>query len=358
MRYVLEANTSSPMSAAAYPWVRRAAEPLPGTKPLTEQLFAGIDIGGTKISVLIADPNGKILGRARKKSKPERGFDVVMDRTAACLADACDEINVTPRNLTAVGVGAPSPILPDGTAIAATNMGWKNVPLVRALTERLERPVFAENDCNAGTLGEYSFSSKKRRGTLVGLFMGTGLGGGLVLNGQLVTGDNSMAAEIGHMTVQIDGRPCGCGKRGCLEAYASKTGMGYAFKEAILLEKKKSILPSLMEDAGYDNVRSSLLKRAWDEKDQVARETLAQAAYFLGLGAGNLITLLAPTTVVLGGGVFEALGKELLPLVQKAAGQHTFPKASFKDTNIELARLGDDAVALGAVAYARSRLAG
>jgi glucokinase len=323
---------------------------------LTEQLFAGVDIGGTKISVLITDGGGRAVGRAKKKSKPEKGFRGVMDRAAQTVAEACDAAGVDVGSIKAAGVGAPSPILPNGTAINATNMGWKNVPLAEALRERLKMPVFAENDCNAGTFGEYALGKRQRKGTLIGLFMGTGLGGGLVMNGKLVTGDNSMAAEIGHMTVNVDGRPCGCGKRGCLEAYASKTGMAYAFKEAILLEKRESILPKLMEDAGYDNVRSSLLKRAWDEGDAVVREALAQAARYLGVAAGNLITLLGPETIVFGGGVFDALGKELLPLVKASTKEHAFPPQSLADTSLELAQLGDDAVALGAMAYARSRL--
>ena len=324
---------------------------------MTEQLFAGIDIGGTKISVLITDGGGRVLGRAKKKSKPERGFRGVMDRAASTVAEACDAAGISIDDLKAAGVGAPSPILPDGTAIHATNMGWRNVPLTTSLAERLSMPVYAENDCNAGTFGEYTLGKKQRHGTLVGLFMGTGLGGGVVIDGKLITGDNSMAAEIGHMTINVDGRPCACGKRGCLEAYASKTGLAYSFKEAILLQRRESILPKLMEDAGYDNVRSSLLKRAWDEKDDVVREALRQAARYLGVAAGNLITLLGPETIVFGGGVFDALGKELLPLVKESTREHAFPPESLEDTSLELARLGDDAVALGAMAYARAQLA-
>lgn len=324
--------------------------------PLAEELFAGIDIGGTKIAVVVTDGQGKVLGRGRKKSKPERGFRGVMERVATCVEEACDDANVSLSSVRAAGVGAPSPILPDGTAVAATNMGWKDVPLAKTLAARLDMPVFAENDCNAGTFGEYVLAPKKRTGTLVGLFMGTGLGGGLVMDGRLITGDNLMAAEMGHMTVQVDGRPCGCGKRGCLEAYASKTGMAYAFKEAILLQRRPSVLPKLLEEPGFDNVRSSILKRAWEERDAVVRETLGQAARFLGVAAGNLITLLGPRTIVFGGGVFDALGRELLPLVRKAAAEHAFPRESFGSTSLELTVLGDDTVALGAMAYARARL--
>lgn len=323
---------------------------------MAEPLFAGIDIGGTKISVVVATKEGKVLGRGRRKSRPERGFSGMMDRVVETLEEACQSASVERTTLTAAGVGAPSPILPDGTAVSAVNLGWRKAPLKKALEERLSLPVFAENDCNVGTFGEYVWGKKRKDSTLVGLFMGTGLGGGVVMGGRIVSGDNFLAGEIGHMTVQPQGRPCGCGKRGCLEAYASKTGLAYDFKEAILLEKKASILPSLLDDEGYDNVKSSILKKAWDEGDAVVQAALKQAARFLGMAAGNLVTLLGPRALVLGGGVFEALGKELLPLVRKEAAEHAFPRASLDDTSIELSSLGDDAVALGAVAYARLHL--
>jgi len=315
-------------------------------------LFAGIDIGGTKISVVIASDDGRVLGRSRRKSKPERGFDGVMARVVETVDEACADAGVARATLTAAGVGAPSPILPDGTAVSAVNMGWTNVPLGQALRERLGMPTFAENDCNVGTYGEYAFAKPRRRGTLVGLFMGTGLGGGIVLNGTILRGDNALAGEVGHMTVVPDGRPCVCGKRGCLEAYSSKTGLAYEFKEAIVLQRKPSVLPSMLDEGGLDNVKSSILRRAWEEKDEVTRVALRRAARYLGIGAGNLITLLAPTTVVLGGGVMDALGEQLLPLIRESASEHAFPSASFRSASIELAALGDDAVALGAVAYA------
>lgn len=323
---------------------------------MASRLFAGIDIGGTKISVVISDEDGRVLGRGRRKSKPERGFDGVMARVAETVEQACLEAGVARTSLEAAGVGAPSPILPDGTALSAVNMGWSNVPLTQSLRERLGVPTFAENDCNVGAFGEYAFAKPRRKGTLIGLFMGTGLGGGVVQGGNILRGDNSLAGEIGHMTMVPDGRPCGCGKRGCLEAYSSKTGLAYEFKQAIVLERRPSILPSLVDEGGLDNIRSSVLRRAWDDKDEVTRVALKRAARYLGIGAGNLITLFAPTTIVLGGGVMEALGSELLPLVRESAQEHAFPSASFRAASIELAALGDDAVALGAVAYAKSCL--
>ncbi len=323
---------------------------------MSEDLYVGIDIGGTKISALITNTSGKVLGRAKKKSRAEKGPDAVLKRAAETAKEACTVAGGVWSSVRVVGVGAPSPILPDGTAVAAPNMGWQNLPLTKKLAALLDKPVFAENDCNAGTYGEYAVGGHSKAGTLVGMFMGTGLGGGIIKDGVLLTGENNMAAEVGHMTIQVGGRPCGCGKRGCAEAYASKRGMGYAFKQAIVLDRRPSILAELIEDDGFDNVRSSLLKRGWQAEDAVVRETLVSAASYLGVAIGNMITLLGPDVVVLGGGVIDALGDELLPVIREHAQLHSFPTRSAEDTRLELATLGDDAVALGAMAYGRSRL--
>ena len=321
---------------------------------LAEKYFAGIDIGGTKISVLITDENARILGRSKKKSKAEKGGEQVLERAAEMVDHACSEAGLSVDRLSAIGVGAPSPILPDGTAVQAAKMGWKNLPLTRLLEKKLKRPVFAENDCNIGTYGEYELGGHSSARTLIGLFVGTGLGGGLIKDGRMLPGENNMAAEFGHMTVEVDGRLCGCGKRGCVEAYASKKGMRYAFQKAILLEQRASVMTELLE-GNFDGLRSSILRKGWELKDEVTVEVLTETARYLGVLIGNMITMLAPNVVVLGGGVMDALGKELLPLIKKSTAEHSFPKASYKDTSVELATLGDDAVALGAMEYARAR---
>lgn len=316
--------------------------------------FAGVDIGGTKLHAIITDDKGKILARARMKSRSDTGFEAVMDRVKSLVYKTCDEASITHKKLRAIGVGAPSAILPNGIAVNAPNMGWKNVPLTRTLEKSLKRPVFALNDCEAGTLGEYQFGAGKKARTLVGLFMGTGLGGGIVLRGKLLNGENSLAGELGHMVVETEGRECGCGGRGCLEAYASKLGMGHFIRRQVETEGKKSALEALCA-GDYDNIRSGLLAKAYAEGDAVTIAALHQAADYLGLGVGNMITLLGPDTIVLGGGVMEALGKELLPRVKKKAAAVTFPRRSAADTKIRQARLGDDAAALGAVAWAMAR---
>ncbi|OGQ91095.1 MAG: hypothetical protein A2289_05115 [Deltaproteobacteria bacterium RIFOXYA12_FULL_58_15] len=318
-------------------------------------LFGGVDIGATKLHAVIATADGKVLARARKKSKGKKGFDVVMQRVAAVLEKACSEANVAIGDLEAVGVGAPSPIRPDGTAVNATNLGWSDAALAASLMKCIPRPVVAENDCNLGTLGEFVYGVGQGSQSLVGLFVGTGLGGGIVLGGEMVRGPHHLAAEVGHMIIEAKGRKCGCGHIGCLEAYASKTGMGNRLRTEI---EKNGRFSLLQEEEGLDlrNVRSGILARVYAAGDEVVREAVGEVAWYLGLGVANLITLLGPEVIVLGGGVLEALGEEMLESIRKSAKAATFPEVAFGDVKLVLSELGDDAVALGAIAYARSQL--
>ncbi len=320
---------------------------------MATKLYAGVDVGGTKIAVVIADTKGRVLGRAKRKSRAERGFEAVMKRVGKTVREACEDADVPLDALRAVGAGVPSPVR-DGVAVAAPNMGWADVPLVSALRAELGRPVFAENDCNAGALGEHALGAGRGAESLVALFVGTGLGGGFVHRGELVAGVNGLAGEWGHVKVVVDGRACGCGGHGCLEAYASKAGMSRRLHAEIVEAGRPSLLTELT-GGEYSKVRGGQLAQAWRAGDEVARETLLEAARFLGVGVANLVTSLGPDVVVLGGGVFEALGEALLPTVRAAAAAHTHPPRSFADTSVVLAGLGDDAVALGAVVVARAR---
>ncbi|MBW2457525.1 MAG: ROK family protein [Deltaproteobacteria bacterium] len=316
----------------------------------TDQLFLGIDIGGTKLHAVVADRRGHVLGRARKKVGKDKRFDAVIQRVDEVARTACARASIELQDVATVGVGAPSPVLADGTAVCAPNLGWSNVPVGPVIGRMVERPCRVANDCDAGTLAETVFGAARGARSAVGLFMGTGLGGGIVVDGKMVCGDHHLAAEVGHMVVVRDGRRCGCGHNGCLEAYASKTGMAArivaaakAGRASPLTQRREGKLPKL---------RAKLLARAYQDRDELAVEVIDEAAEFLGLGVGNLMTLLGPSVVVLGGGVMEAMGELLLDRVRAAAQAVTFPEAAFEHTRIELAALGDDVVALGAVALA------
>lgn len=323
-------------------------------KKKNNRLFGGIDVGGTKILAMVVDENGNIISAAKRKTKAETGFKSVCDRAVQAMQEAADLENIPFRELTAIGVSVPVPVLPDGTTPGASNLiGWKGAPLIRTMESLTGRPCFGENDCNAGTYGEYMYGAGKDAKTLIGFFVGTGLGGGIVFHNQLIVGENRMAAELGHIVVQEGGRVCGCGHKGCLEAYASKTGMARRIAWEILMEGRKSILSDSVSDNRYATIKSSVLQEAYRKNDAVAVEALDELAHYLGVGIASYITIFGPDHIVIGGGVFEALGKELLPKVREAARRRVFPEASFKDTKITLSQLGDYAVGLGTVAYAK-----
>lgn len=316
--------------------------------------YGGIDIGGTKAHAIVAEADGQILGRARMRLRGERDLDAVVERARECLKKACRRAGLRLADLDAIGIGAPSAITADGIAVNAPNLGWRDVPIVRRFAQRLERPVSVDNDCNAAALGEYVFGAGRGARTLVAMMVGTGLGGGIVHRGEVLAGTNNLAAEMGHVIVVPGGRVCGCGRSGCLEAYASKTGMTASIRRAIEQEGRTSSLTAGGE-IDLANLRAGQLAEAFAAGDPLTRETLIEAARYLGLGIGNIITILGPDRIVLGGGVLEKLGKELIDDVRAAARDATFPPASFFDTEMVLSTLGDDAVALGAVVMASRR---
>ncbi|MFH1811234.1 MAG: ROK family protein [Pseudomonadota bacterium] len=319
------------------------------------RLWAGIDIGATKIHIVVADGQGQILGRARKKTRSERGVDAVLERVERCLDEACDLASVSRPALAGVGLGAPSPVAADGTVVNAPNMGWRKLPLARILRARWHQPVCVENDCNLGTLGEYEFGAGRGATTLVGLFVGTGLGGGVIDRHEMMRGHNRMAAEVGHMVVEAHGRRCGCGRVGCLEAYASKAGIAGRLRELQISPEPTPLLDDLDPDE-LSSLNSSVIARAYRAGDAAMRIAVDEAAWYLGVGVASLIALLGPDHIVVGGGVVEALGDSYLAKVRASARVATFPAEAFAGVHIVRSQLGDDAVALGAVAHARREL--
>jgi len=313
--------------------------------------LGGIDIGGTKVHAIVAKANGRILGRARKRLNGNRDLDNVVARARDCLRSACRRAALELSDLTAVGIGAPSGITPDGIAVNAPNLGWHDVPVVRSFSEHLRLPVTVDNDCNAAALGEYVLGAGRGARTLVAMMVGTGLGGGIIHRGEMLAGTNSLAAELGHVIIVPGGRTCCCGRAGCLEAYASKNGLAASIRHAVEVEGRTSMLaPEGVVEIKH--LRSGHLAEAYHAGDEVTREAIGDAARHLGLGIANLITILGPDRFVLGGGVLEKLGEQMIGEIREAAREWTFPPSSYDDTKIVLSTLGDDAVALGCVVMA------
>ncbi len=323
----------------------------------TNDLVVGVDLGGTKILAAVVTADGKIMGQAKRKTKPETGTESVIERIVKTVDDALASAKTLRSEVRAVGIGAPGPIDPDtGTVLMAPNLnGWENVPLAKTLSEQLGVPVFLDNDVNVGTLGEFVYGAGRGAKDVIGVFVGTGIGGGLIIGGQLRSGARHAAGEIGHMIVLAEGPYCGCGNRGCIEALASRTAIVNSLRMA-MQSGRKTTLTEALAGGGVERLSSGVLAQAWKSNDTLTVEVLTRVQYYLGLHLASLVNFLDPELIVLGGGVIEALGEDFLQPIRRAAYQHFTQRRDASQVKIVLSQLGDNAGILGAAVAARLHL--
>jgi glucokinase len=320
-----------------------------------EDYVVGVDMGGTKILAAVIDSNGQIVSRLKVMTKAERGADDVIDRIASCISKSIEQAKLQQSRIRAIGVGAPGVVDPvSGKVIFAPNLGWSNIALKGALENLLEIPVFVDNDVNLGTLGEQMLGAGRKAENLVGIFVGTGIGGGIILNGKLFYGANCTAGEIGHVILKPGGPKCSCGNRGCLEALASRTAISRQIRKAITQQGKKSVLPEL-NGGNLDLVRSGALAKAVEKGDKVTTKAIQRAQHYLGIGVATVIGFVNPQVVVLGGGLIEAMGEDFVNGVYNVAAKLALPNA-MNGVEVVGAMLGDDAGAVGASVLARQNL--
>ena len=314
----------------------------------------GVDMGGTKILSAVIDAEGNILGTAKVSTKAGRGAGAVIDRIADSIRSAIKESGVAAESIQAVGIGAPGPLDPaTGVVIFAPNLGWRDVPLKAELEARLGFSTFVDNDVNVGTLGEHVFGAGRGIQNVVGIFVGTGIGGGIILQGELFHGASKTAGEIGHIIVKAGGPRCGCGTRGCLEAIASRTAMTKQFRKAILKKGKESVLSELT-DNNLRAIRSGVLAKAIRLNDPLTLKVFKKVTKYLGIGIGSIVNFLNPEMIVLGGGVVEALDDTFLDAIRAATKKYSLPN-TLDGVQIVRAELGDNSGILGAAALARQR---
>jgi glucokinase len=279
----------------------------------------------------------------------------VIDRIAQTVTDALSAAGLSLDQIAAVGVGAPSPIDSDGgVVIHAPNLaGWRDLPLGRLLGDVLGKPVLVENDVNAGTLGEFTLGAGRGSQDMMGVFLGTGIGGGIILGGRLRAGPRNAAGEIGHMVVAAGGPYCGCGRQGCVEAVASRTAIERDLRAAIAAGRK-NLLP-LPRGTRPVQFTSTVVSRAFADGCPLTREIIGRAQWYLGLHAASIINLLDPQMLVYGGGLVHSMGEELLAPIRSVAHQHLI-RQDGPPVDIVAAQLGDDAGALGAAVFAQQSL--
>ena len=312
----------------------------------------GFDLGGTKMMAVVFDEDGKALARRRRKTKALLGVGPGLDRIRQTIADALEEAEIDPGQLVGIGIGAPGPLDPErGVLLDLPNLGWKNVKLAKEMEGFFGCPVAVINDVDAGTYGEYRFGAGKGKRCVLGVFPGTGIGGGCVYDGTIIRGKSISAMEIGHLCVQPNGALCGCGRKGCLETVASRL----AIAQACVAAAYRGEAPYLQERTGMDlsKVRSGVLADAVANGDHVIESIVRDAAAWLGIGIASVVNLLAPDAVVLGGGLVEAMPELYLGAVEDSARAHVMPSFE-KAFEVAVAKLGDDSTVCGAAAWARN----
>ncbi|UCE59023.1 MAG: ROK family protein [Phycisphaerales bacterium] len=316
---------------------------------MAQSVAIGIDLGGTNLKVAAVDGNGRIVAQHARPVNAERGPDVVVTDIAQVVGDTLSGLTLTRSNVVGVGVGTPGPLnISAGRVIKAANLpGWKDVPLRDLLADSLSLPVSLDNDGNAAAYGEYWAGAGRGTENLVMLTLGTGVGAGVILDGQFLHGYFDNAGELGHMIVETNGVQCSCGQRGCLEQYASAAGVARRVVAAIKNGEDCALTGQVESGLSID---ASDVARCAGKSDAVCLRIWDEACLYLAIACINIQHAYNPARIVLGGGMSNA-GSFLLERVKKFIQQH---KWSLHDDipDVALATLGYDAGVIGAAGLA------
>jgi glucokinase len=308
----------------------------------------GFDLGGTKMLAAVLDGKNTILGKSKARTGTGDN-ETMITQIVSVIREAIEDAgNPT---ITALGIAVPGPIdISRGMILEPPNLSLRNAPVAAMLEKELKFPVILENDVNAGLWGEYVAGCAKGKTHVIGLFPGTGIGGGIIVNGALYRGKMGSAGEVGHMIIQRDGPLCGCGNFGCLEAVASKTAI--ARNLAVLAQNGRS---PVLVDAGATDIRqvkSGLIAKALKAGDPGVAQVIDQAATFLGIGMANLVNIFDPELIVLGGGLVEKLGDSYVKTAE-AAMRNLAMAGIVQAVEVRQAKLSDYAAVIGAADLAR-----
>lgn len=317
---------------------------------MEKKWLVGVDLGGTTIKMAFISQDGEILHSWEiPTNKSEKGIHIPAS-IAKSIDEKLTEVKQTKDRLIGIGIGAPGPVnKEDGSLEVAVNLGWENFPLQKILERETSLPVTVENDANVAALGEMWKGAGNRAKNLLCVTLGTGVGGGIIVNGEIVHGANGAGGEIGHITsVPVGGAPCNCGKKGCLETVASATGI----VRLALEEFSSSVENSRLREV--EEITAKLVFDAAKAGDPLAQRVLEQVIFHLGLALANLANGLNPEKIVIGGGVSKA-GDALLQPLKSAFIPFAFPRVA-QGVEIALATLGNQAGVIGAAWLAKQKL--
>jgi glucokinase len=320
----------------------------------------GIDLGGTKVLAGVVDPKtGRVLSAAKKRSRAEHGPTDLVERLEEAAQKALDDSGVKPSDVTRVGIGVAGQIdRKKGVVLSAPNLAnMTNMPLAEMVGKKLKRSVSLYNDVEAAAAGEAAFGAGKGKKDFVVIFVGTGIGGAIYRNGRPYTGSTDTAGELGHTVVDVNGRVCGCGGLGHLEAYASRTAIVRTILASMHLGRKTVLSDIATEinpsDPGGSGIRSGAIAKALEANDALVQESLLMAADYLAAGLISVINFYNPPVIVLGGGLIEAVDFFFTTAAVRARnGALSVPR---KDVQIIKAGLGDYSGIVGSAVMASKR---
>lgn len=316
--------------------------------------WLGFDLGGTKMLGAVYDPDMKELAQKRKKTRAHEGAESGIARIIKLIGEVLEKADTKPEQIAGIGVGVPGPLdLNEGIVREAPNLGWKDVPLTKLLTEEFGCPVVIANDVDLGVYGEYVAGAAKGARNVVGVFPGTGIGGGCVYEGSILRGKTMSCMEVGHIPLFPDGPMCGCGLRGCLESVASRLAVSALAAAAA----HRGQAPYLHKESktAVSSIGSGMLKSAIEAGDKAVEEILRTAGDHIGRGVATIVHLMAPDVFVLGGGLVEAMPELIRETVEESARRRTL--SSMRNTfEVVTAKLGDDAAITGAAAWVRKQV--
>ena len=308
--------------------------------------YIGVDLGGTNIAAGIVDEKGNLLKKASIPTGAEREADEVIKDMAGLCRKLIDEQGITVDDVEYAGVATPGTADHDnGIVVYANNLRFLNYPLADKLKEFLGvKKVLIENDANAAAKGEAACGAAKGYANSVMITLGTGLGGGIIIDNKIYSGFNYAGAELGHMVIEVDGLPCSCGRKGCWEAYSSATGL-INMTKVKLAETKDTVMHEMVAHDGKVSGRTAF--DAMRKGDKAAKEVVDKYIYYLAMGIVNIINIFQPEVLVIGGGICNEkhyLTDPLMDIVDK----EQYSRNSTKKTEIRIATLGNDAGIIGA----------
>lgn len=309
-----------------------------------KRFYAGIDLGGTSIKMGICTEQGEMVIE-RERPTPQGHYSKVLEAFQQMLQDLLSEVNLSLNQLSGVGVGVPALLdIEKGFVYEIVNLGWRDVPLKQELTTLLGIPCYIDNDANTAALGEMWQGAGRGADHLICITVGTGIGGGLIFNGDIFHGTNGLAGEIGHVTVRPDeGRPCNCGKTGCLETETSATAIAFYGKKAVE-EGEATLLADVMKRTGTVTAKDVI--DAAKQGDEIGERIVRHVGYYLGLTLAQLSNVLNPQKIIIGGGVSKA-GDFFMDPIRENFNKYALSRVS-GSTDILPAKLGNRAGWLGA----------